>query len=319
MLLLLFVPPYFRRFVVLTLGSTIASLLERSKKALLDGFRQLGIHRYTTSVEGLPHGWNYVGVWLIYRSKQKDPSGIHQYIPVVVLIEGENGNVLATAPGMDGWMPYAEVLLTIGQGKINGYSRPYQVLPFIQQRLEHDILPQGDTLLLCHAQNLRRAWMWLANGRLSIDSLSFGTESPLPITEWPGLRIVRVRSSQQDETPEWYAVKPDDFGFSKGLFQMGERVFASTYGKPMQFKNTSKGSSILERPTDAAWNPGLYELVVSAVQPGDDPADVAAVAHALRNGSIQYDDATALPLPLHLAKLMEEYILVVNAENEEVE
>ncbi|MBZ0280758.1 MAG: DUF3962 domain-containing protein [Anaerolineae bacterium] len=290
------------------------SIKERVKKSLLDGFRQLGVHRYLNTSEGLPQGWNYAGIWLIRQSRDRSPARTQQFIPVIVFIDGNDGKVSAIAPGMDDWMSYADTLLAIGQGKVSGYDNRKLALPFIQEKLENDVVPQGNTLLLCDAQNLRQTWPWLGNARISVDSLTFGEENPRPASDWPGLRVVRVRNSDQHETPEWYAEKGDDFGFSKGLFRMGNRVFASTYGKASQFKKVSKNMSILDFPSATSWNPGLYELTVAAIQPGDDVEKIVGFAHSLRNVSIQYDDATALPLPLHLAKLMEEYVLILTFE-----
>ncbi|MBE7556778.1 MAG: hypothetical protein HS126_37505 [Anaerolineales bacterium] len=38
------------------------------------------------------------------------------------------------------------------------------------------------------------------------------------------MRLVRVRSSNNYETPEWFAQEDDKVGFSRGLFQIQERV-----------------------------------------------------------------------------------------------
>lgn len=148
------------------------------------------------------------------------------------------------------------------------------------------------------------------------DLLQFGDSGEIPIQDWPGLRIVRVRSNAQSETPQWYATQNDRIGLSKGLFQISERVFASTYGKPVQFKMVSTKVSKVERPSAVAWNPSIYEMTIAAMQPGDNPGQLATVAHELRDISIQYEDATALSLPLHLASLMQEYVQLTSSEDD---
>ena len=297
----------------------------RAHRSLLDMLRQFGVHLEAPQIPGLPKSINSVGLWLTKQYRKSSPTRTQEMLPVLVYINPERQEVLATASGLEDWLPYPQALLAIAQGKAKGFHQARQAMPFIRETLEGEILPQGDTLLLCHAQNLRSAWPWLANVRLSQDSLSFGKEKPMSITEWPGLRIVRIRSSQDQETPEWFAEHEaygDDVGFAKGLFQMGERVFASTYNKPKQFPFSPslskvarwKGPKMQEpkdpSPTKYVWNPGLYELTVACLQPEDEEAwPWAAITHELRNISLHHDDATALPLPLHLARGMEEYIL----------
>ena len=300
-----------------------ASLSQRVRRCLLDGLRQLGINQLAFNQDVLPMKANYVGLWLIYINKVKNPAGIHQFIPVFTLIEPETHEVYARVPGIEEWMPYRDLLIQIGCGEtVKGYDRREQALPFIQQVIEREIVPEGDTILMCVAQNLRRTWTWLRDSDLTLDAINFGQEKPRPITDFEGLRIVRLRNNQSHETPEWYAIddKNDDkFGFSKGLFSadVGGRRYASTYGKSAQFKKIRIDDSIITRPNAPAWNPAMYELIIAAVQKDDDILDIATTVHLLRDMSVQYDDATAMPLPLHLASLVEEYMLLLNYDDDE--
>jgi hypothetical protein len=161
------------------------------------------------------------------------------------------------------------------------------------------------------------------------DHLVFGRDSVQPISHWSGLRVVRIRDNQGNETPEWYAEHPDENmfdeapGFSQGLFTMGERVFASTYQPPKTAPKKARSVSKFEEwvnttgtkapsPSYYAWNPGLFELTVAALQPDDTPELWAAFVHKLRQATLQYDAATALPLPLHLARGVQEYVLLTD-------
>lgn len=123
----------------------------------------------------------------------------------------------------------------------------------------------------------------------------------------------------------------DGNGFSEGIFQMGERVFASTYNTPKQFKlnrDLSKASTWTTRnrktkeekshppsPDVYYWNPGLVELTVACVQPEDNPSLWAALAHELRHIALHHDEPLKLPLPLHLAKLIEDYVLLIENDS----
>jgi len=292
-----------------------SSLKDRVKKCLLDGFRQLGVNQLAFNQGILPVEANYVGLWLIYLSKDRNPAGVNRYIPVFTLIEPSTFEVLARVPGIDRWLPYRDLLIEINSTeKVIGFDRRNKALPFIQQVIETELVAEDRTILMCLAQNMRSAWSWLQDQHIILDKITFGDEKPRSIQDFKGLRIVRIRSSQNHETPEWYAVDEDDekYGFSKGLFAAGNRRFASTYGKSAQFKNIAKSDSIFTRPQAPAWNPGMFEVIVAAMQSGDNSNDLAATVHRLRNLSLQYDDATAMPLPLHLASLIEEYILFLN-------
>jgi hypothetical protein len=66
------------------------------------------------------------------------------------------------------------------------------------------------------------------------------------------------------------------------------------------------------------WNAGLLELTVGCLQPEDEgkAADWAYLTHLLRDAAGHYDEETVLPLPLHLANQMEEYVLPVQPDDD---
>jgi len=301
-----------------------ASLPHRAKASILDMIRQLGVQigKPKIALDDLPDPLHYVGLWLIKQYASSSPTRTQQMLPVLVYMASNTTGIKATAPGLD-WLSYSEALLAIAQGKTKGFqlNELRKAMPVIRKKIE-EVASLGHTLLLCHAQNSRQMWSWLANKKITIDNLAFGNGNPQPITDWPELRIVRVRDSQGNETPEWYAQDEDKIGFAKGLFQMTDRVFASTYDKGKQQKGISpsiskakdwKGLKMKESrpplPGTNAWNPGLFELTVAGLQPDDKAWLWAVVAHELRNIALHYDEPTALPLPLHLAKQMKEYSL----------
>lgn len=81
---------------------------------------------------------------------------------------------------------------------------------------------------------------------------------------------------------------------------------------------TPKTGKTFDASPDAhAWNPGLFELTVACLQPQDTDSDWAALSHELRNLALHYDEATALPLPLHLGQLMEQYAILLDDNEEE--
>lgn len=315
-----------------------ASIDYRAKNSLLDGLRQLGVHIELPTVPAVPSPLNVVALWLI--NKNASSPGRERYIlPMLVRMSTEDHRILAIAPGFDDWLPYRQALLTLAKDGAQSAKKLKDVsIDFVRTRLQEAIAPTPTrkfthTLLVCHAQNIRRFWPWASNSKIRRDEVFFKVGH---VTEkaddWRGLRIVRVRDSQGHETPEWFAESGKARSAAKGVFRLGNRVFASTHAKPTPLTKYSHYVSKAERwsapdrdslsqpqPGLSTWNPGLYELTVAILQPedGDNAAPWALYTHKLRETAFHYADATALPLPLHLAKLMEEYIRSVDIEDED--
>ncbi|MCU0517478.1 MAG: DUF3962 domain-containing protein [Oscillatoria sp. Prado101] len=322
----------------------IESLPERAKKAALDGLRQLGVwplgekleyskrnKKDPKFLESLPKPeLNCVGLWMIKHYAASSPVRKKHFLPVMVYLEWYTGTIQVFAPGFKDWLPYPQALLAIAQGQAKGYGAQKDAIEFIKEAIDSNL--PANTLLICHAQNLRLTWHWLTNTHIQCDQLTFGqnpaNETPTPIEDWEGLRIVRVRDSSGHETPEYYAQDEDEVGFTKGLFRISDRVFASTAQKSAQqtgvSKNLSKfirvgngkGELLPPAPNKQASNPQMIEITVAGLQEGDEPAHWAALVHELRHVAINYSDATQLPLPLDLAAEMKEYTLPVEDEEE---
>jgi hypothetical protein len=193
------------------------------------------------------------------------------------------------------------------------------------------------TLLLAHGQNARLHWTWLQDGHVEPDRVRDGHAPARRLH--PDLRLVRVRTAQDRETPQWWGVHPKDEanGLPSHLwvpqYDGTSRVFYSTTPKPAQFKTSAIEADKLA-PRRAGedkshtridtnvpgWNPGLVEIAVLGCHQddGDDPESLALAVHQLRQPP-DYPQALALPLPLHLAGLGQEYVLPTLAEEVEDE
>ena len=196
-----------------------------------------------------------------------------------------------------------------------------EIHEFFLETLERCLPAFGDTILFCHAQNLRGTWRWLNNEH-------FTRTLPRELAHHARLRIVRLRTGEH-EIPEWYAQSEKDlYGSSQGIFTIGDsgHIFASVQEKPPSAMNLSKElSKVLPRtradkktqtakvyqprPDVAAWNAGIGEMTVACANPGD--AFLCAVmANELRHHfASHFGSPTILPLPLHLASLLQEYVL----------
>lgn len=299
-------------------------IAHRAKSSWLDLFRQLGISIPLPKSDplGLPNSVNAVGLWLIKRTKTNSPNCKPGVLPVAVCVNTANRAVSARINGLDGLYSYSEALVAIGRGEGEYVADEKSAQPYIKQLLD-ELKDFGDVLLLCDKHNMGyQAWPWLNNKNIGKDKVGIAYELSVPIEEYGKLRIVRGRGGSASlESPQWYrvSVKDSKTMISKGLWDISDRVYGSTYGKPTQMKgishHTSKigtwensnGRSFDPQPRKPLQNPSMYELTVACVQPGDDPAAWAALAHMLRDSAVHYADANVRPYPLLLAERIEEY------------
>lgn len=300
-------------------------LTHRAQSAWEDGLRQLGVRSIPQHSLGpaVPESLQYLALWMLKR-RADGPTRHSSVIPVAVLVRPDTYTILGRVPGMTQWVPYPELLLTLAaQGTRRGTAgtdqRPADTPGFLNLVLYGQ---RGrPTLLLTHAQNTRNAWPWIQNGNLVRNQLQFGDAPAHEVSlAGPHLRVLRVRTSQMGETPQWFNPTAQP-GLAAGLWEdpTNPYVFASTTEKASTAKTAAVAASKLvprknlagNQTIDTgenAWNPQLLEIAAVALQDGDDPAQWAAVAHQLRYPA-DYRDPLALPMPMHLAQLCRQYVL----------
>jgi hypothetical protein len=309
-----------------------AKIIHRATAAVRDLLRQCGVlgvqpqilNKRRTAHPAIPDPLHYLGIWLIKQYAASSHTHIHQMLPLVVHMASDSREVFVKARGFTDWLSYPDTLLALANGQAQGVRKPREALPFIMDTLNRFIPTSPHIVLFYHAQNFRSAWPWLTNEHIT-------KELPSPFSKYKDLRIVRVRTGEH-ETPEWYAQSEDiPYGFAKGIFALGEsgHVFASIQEKPPTTQNLSKELSkgmsrakadkegniknIAPNPTVAAWNPSIVEMTVSCAQ-SDEALMCAAIADELRHSmASHYNHPTVYPIPLHLASLIEEYVLPLEA------
>lgn len=220
------------------------------------------------------------------------------------------------------WLSYPNALLRAAKGEFSPIKSPKeetqrQVETFIKNLLDVDFRDSTPTLLLARAQKTRNYLTCIQDGKVKRDTLLFNGE-PFLISDWPGLRVARIRDDESDETPEWYAENEEDYGLASGVFRIEDGIFASVAGKPKTQTSLAKGTSRFSYEEDgelkpgntrkAAWNPGLKEMFFVGLQPDDNEAAWVHLVHRLRDASNQTSDTIALPYMLHLAKQIGEYL-----------
>lgn len=250
--------------------------------------------------------------------------------PRFLLRMAQNAEIPFTDP-VEGTMPARRRWPTLREQQQEAEQRIRSVLFQVRDRA---------TLLLVNAGNMRNSWPWLRNGAMIRDMIGFGEDPAQRLAVLgPDLRLVQVRDrNSREEVPQWYAPKGEDGtpGFALGVWQpvdaaADNRVFASTADVPASAGSVKRGLLKLVPSTDwphapstPAWNPQYLEITVVGCLseaalaasgrddlPPDKPAAWAALTHQLRF----VDDYVPLsrPLPLHLAKLVEEYVLPTEA------
>lgn len=128
-----------------------------------------------------------------------------------------------------------------------------------------------------------------------------------------GVRIVRIRSNQ--EVPDYFtelSAKASGENLQRssasGIFKY-EDVYWGIHAKPNDTRYTrSFKESKINYPKHQFAEKDMIELYPLQLQPGDDATNWIFYTNALRDLPIQYNQSTVLPLPLHLAKGLEEYL-----------
>ena len=131
-----------------------------------------------------------------------------------------------------------------------------------------------------------------------------------------GVRIIRIRSNQ--EVPDYFtelSAKASDENLQRssasGIFKYQD-VYWGIHTKPNDNRYTwSFRESKINYPKHPFAEKDMIELYPLQLQPGDDAASWIFYTNALRDLPIQYNQSTVLPLPLHLAKGLEEYLFKV--------
>lgn len=305
--------------------TTAAPDAERLRSSWGDLWRQLGARPDTLppAEAGLPPA-RLLAFYIIRQNKTRTWGATRQ-VPIAVLMDPDGANIRVKAPGTGDWQPLWKAQLAVGRAHIMGgqVRKPEEITAFFHEILTQDLDTSQPMLLLTAAQNCRPGWKFLNNGELIADSLRFGSRAAQPAAEFPGLRHVRIRTEDGNETPEGYAVNETEKGHAGALWKIAPRIWFSTADKPPTASNAVRYTSMVEttqkrdgspvpaRPGARVWNHQLIEVAAVSLQGDEDDEPWAALAHDLRWAAPHYKNVTTLPWPLHLAEQIGEYIVPV--------
>ena len=302
------------------------SYCQKAICSFIDLLRSLGVRMAPSDIT-LPHvdtdtPINEVGLWLVNRTSETSADAKPQTIPIIVKMSSLTAEITAIFPGLESWIPYDEALTRInkeGKGFTNDDKSKAKIRTFIQQTLNKKELRGKPTLLYCLAQNIRQQWTWLQDRQISVEGLSFAERDQPVFEEFPGLRVIRLRSG--DETSEWFGMDGEKIsGFITGLFRNldNDRVFFSLGNKSSTMSDIANNLSRIEQPEKSWRHPSLVEIAIGYYQDDDKDnlLDLAAIAHESRHGVLQYEDFLEVPRVLHYAKQMADYVLMLDDDYE---
>jgi len=300
--------------------------IERSAAALRDALRQAGHLPDLPTPHGVNGPFELLTIWLAPAGERVVPILIRQRTDAAPTAQLMPNASYTTEPVMTlSALPEA---LVAGRGRISLRQSRAALADFLHQALALDSLT--DRLVLVRGARMRDddIWPWLQDSHLTPDRLilpgiSLKNADRAPAVhkpeDHPGLRIIRLReASDRSAVPRAFGVTWDQdknplHGRFSGLSQIGERAYWGINPRADQ-NQTPLGVTKFDpaQPQNRTWtcvNPATLEIIPAFLQPGDDPADWAMYVHAQRRFHAHTDSATTWPAIMHLAKLMEEYIV----------
>ena len=132
----------------------------------------------------------------------------------------------------------------------------------------------------------------------------------IDLEDYDNIDLLRIRVN--DEVPD-YIPSPNDkmetFEESGGVYKFDSVYYSKETRTQAEYKNTKQATTKLE--DDRAFtHRNIIEIYPMYVSDKEKELDCVRDVHNLRNASIQYEAGkTILPMPLHLAKLLEEYFI----------
>lgn len=125
------------------------------------------------------------------------------------------------------------------------------------------------------------------------------------------VRFIRIR--RNGEVPDYFTElsKTEGYAASSGVFKY-ESDYWSVAGRPNDkaYKSSYKETTY-SKPRQKFAERDMIEIYPIQLQKGDNPDEWVHYTNSLRVGAIQYDEATIMPLPIHLATKLQEYILLM--------
>jgi hypothetical protein len=291
---------------------------------LITNFRMA---EFNEKLQYIPRIHNYKWIGLFFQKTRK----LYQVIAVLI---NSTGETLASVNNLTDFRPFNEVHtqsvtnlrteLTVE----NLVTRFFELLRFIQSD------SQSQYIMVINAKNegIRNVLPFLTN-KVEIDTISSefkerpNTRDVLKKKynpdDIPNLNIIRIRTSENLETPEIFGYRRNSegeikIGYSPGISESMKieeqsdptaelRVIYSIGVKSMMHQ-FAKGISRFETSSIPLWNPNSIEFYLQFKAPSQNALIILSLCHHLRQISPHFDEYTRMPYPIILAEELAEKI-----------
>lgn len=309
------------------------SIQNKVDHAIYDLYRQLGVVTLVDAEAKLPPLANTPCIGMHVCTQIHGIGNKARFLPLYVTVNIPNGKTRVQCDAFSNReVSYREACLEMAQlfwtGDLEQRCVNASRSPAKQKLIElknRYYQPDDCVLLVVQSDgNTRALWSGISDKEIGSYALSseycpsqinVGTlNNPIPFSvQNVGIRVIRIRSNQ--EIPDYFTdlnpTASDDhikYSSASGLFQYAN-VFWGIHPKPNDLDySLSLSESKVTHPTHRFAEKDMIEIYPLQLQPGDNAAEWAFYTNALRHIPIQYDQSTVLPLPLHLAKALEEYL-----------
>lgn len=299
--------------------------------AILDGFRQLGVV-FDYGMNKYLKGKKIVAVNVCNSKKTKYGGSIGRF-PIILTYDVDDSKVTVYSDLMGKEeIPYWKGQLLLGrlatERNINELNRKISTASIYKKLLRILQQEQKESLIIFDVNEVSRSFIeGITNKKIdSAEKNQFGQIEKLYLKDnlqlnfseaKRGLSVVRIRYN--DDVCSYFPMdhpdpkKENKFKQASGLFKYG-RVYYSIDGRP-QHENKVYDKNVSKSDRSSRFSHRnmieLYPIYVSGDEFTHHENEQIAVGsvHILRQASVQYTvQKTVLPMPLHLAVKMEEYI-----------
>ena len=314
-----------------------ASSTHKIENAVYDLYRQLGVTNLLDVEKAQNHPYaavRCVGMHIFTQVHGVMNKG--RFLPVYVDVDLLNGKTRVQCTAFDNYsVSYREACLEMAklfwkndleELCVDAYRAPAKQ-KLIELRNKHTD-PEDKVIFMANADgNSRYLWGGMSDksigdyemlGEYIPEQIDVGAQKNPFYMQLAnsGVRIARIRCNT--EVPDYFTerkVKDNtdtiEYSSASGVFKYG-KTFWSIAPKPFDTRfGYSFSRSRIDYPQDGFLEKDMIEIYPLQLQQGDDCWGWVRYVNALRQLPIQYSQATVLPLPLHLAKNLSEYLFEV--------
>lgn len=254
-----------------------------------------------------------------------------RFLPVFISVDLLNGKTRVQCSAFGGSeISYRKACLKMAElywkDNLEELCKQASFSPVKQKMIElKNKYEEDSVVLVVHSDgNTRPLWRgiadkvigdYMADVKYCPKSIDVGDKSPyeMPLLG-TGIRILRIRTN--GEVPDYYTCKSEDskkedaYASCSGVFKYNETYWTIAPKPNNPVYNASLWDSRIDHPGNEYAEKDMIEIYPIQLQQEDESDKWIQYASNLCKLSIQYDQKTVLPLPLHLAKtLAEDYLL----------